>query len=56
MSSDFRVETEKSGRVWIIITHGYINNQGGEEIAKAYHRVKEQGADCFLLNLKDFLS
>jgi len=53
MSETFSVEVETRGKVWIFTSHGYINNQGGEAIAQAYHQAQAEGATIYLLNLAD---
>jgi len=53
MANDFSIDVQQLGSIHVLTTHGYINNQGGEEIAKAYHQAAETGAKRFLLNLAD---
>lgn len=42
---------EKDDGLAIIYTDGYINNQGGEEIARIAYDLIEKGHDKLLLNL-----
>jgi anti-anti-sigma factor len=44
------IDTERDG-VAVIRTDGYINNQGGEEIARVAYELIEKGHDRLLLNL-----
>jgi anti-anti-sigma factor len=47
-----RVAAERRGDVAVLSTDGYINNQGGEEIAKEAYSRLEQGARALVLNLE----
>jgi len=51
MTETLKVTLENRDGVAVVYTEGYINNQGGEEIARvAYERI-EAGAKVLLLNL-----
>ena len=52
MSETCKVSSERRGDVAILWTDGYINNQGGEEIAKEAYSRLEQGARALVLNLE----
>jgi anti-anti-sigma factor len=47
-----RVAAERRGDVAILSTDGYINNQGGEEIARQAYTQLESGARALVLNLE----
>jgi anti-anti-sigma factor len=47
-----RVTAERRGDVAILSTDGYINNQGGEEIARQAYSHLESGARALVLNLE----
>ncbi|MEM7051688.1 MAG: STAS domain-containing protein [Acidobacteriota bacterium] len=52
MTESLKVTVDQRGDVSVIHTEGYINNQGGEEIARvAYRLMDEEGRKCLLLNL-----
>ena len=51
MSEVCRVAVERRGDVAVLSTDGYINNQGGEEIAKVSYELLDQGYKVLLLNL-----
>ena len=42
---------DKGGDLAVIYTNGYINNQGGEEIARVAYELIDQGKKRLLLNL-----
>jgi anti-anti-sigma factor len=46
------VAAERRGDVAILSTDGYINNQGGEEIARQAYTQLESGARALVLNLE----
>ena len=52
MSETCKVSSERRGPVAILWTDGYINNQGGEEIAKEAYARLEEGARALVLNLE----
>ena len=52
MSEVCRVASERRGDVAILSTDGYINNQGGEEIARQAYAQLESGARALVLNLE----
>jgi anti-anti-sigma factor len=51
MFDSFSVETSLKDSLWIFSTHGYINNQGGEAIARKFDEVFQQGGRKILFNL-----
>jgi anti-anti-sigma factor len=46
------VVAERRGDVAVLSTDGYINNQGGEEIARQAYAQLESGARALVLNLE----
>jgi anti-anti-sigma factor len=52
VSESCKVSSERRGDVVILWTDGYINNQGGEEIAREAYAHLEQGARGLVLNLE----
>ena len=53
MKESFSLDTRRQGPVWIFSTHGYINNTGGETIAKKFEDVFAGGGVKFLFDLAD---
>ncbi len=53
MLESFTIDTRRDGPVWIISTHGYINNVGGETIAKAFEDAHAEGGSKYLFDLAD---
>jgi len=51
MTESFRVETRQLDSLWIFNTHGYINNTGGEAVAKKFEEVFANGGRKFLFDL-----
>ena len=51
MSEVCRVSAERRGDVAVLSTDGYINNQGGEEIAREAYKLLDEGYKQLLLNL-----
>ena len=51
MTESLKVRVDRRDPVAVIYTDGYINNQGGEEIAQAATQLMEQGYRRLLLNL-----
>lgn len=51
MTDTLKVTLNKREGLSVIYTEGYINNQGGEEIAKIAYRLIEDGERKILLNL-----
>jgi anti-anti-sigma factor len=47
-----KVGAERRGDVAVLTTDGYINNQGGEEIARQAYAQMESGARALVLNLE----
>jgi anti-anti-sigma factor len=52
MTETLKVKIERRDGVAVIYTEGYINNQGGEEVARAAGEVMEEGFRALLLNLE----
>ena len=52
MSDACKVSAERRGEVAILWTDGYINNQGGEEIAREAYKQLDSGARALLMNLE----
>lgn len=52
MSDTCRVSVERRGDVALLWTDGYINNEGGEEIARESYAQLESGARALILNLE----
>ena len=52
MSEACKISVERRGDVAILYTDGYINNQGGEEIAREAYVQLESGARSLVLNLE----
>ena len=52
MSEACRITGERRGDVAILWTDGYINNQGGEEIARQSYVQLESGARALVLDLE----
>ena len=51
MTESLNVTVDRRDGLAVIYTEGYINNQGGEEIAKASYKLLEEGYKALLLNL-----
>ena len=51
MSEKLKVTSERRDPLAVIYTEGYINNQGGEEIAKVAYELIDEGQTILLLNL-----
>ena len=52
MSESCKIVVERRGDIAIFWTDGYINNQGGEEIAKQAYAQLDAGARALVLNLE----
>jgi anti-anti-sigma factor len=51
MTEGLKLTIERRDGLAVIYTEGYINNQGGEEIARAAYSLLEEGYRRLLLNL-----
>lgn len=51
MNEGLKLNVERRDGLAVIYTVGYINNQGGEEIAEAAYGLVEEGFGTLLLNL-----
>lgn len=52
MTETLKLRVDRRDGLAVIYTEGYINNQGGEEIARAASRLMEEGYRKLLLNLE----
>jgi anti-anti-sigma factor len=52
MTEMLKVNVDRRGGLAVIYTEGYINNQGGEEIARAAYDLISDDEKNLLLNLK----
>jgi anti-anti-sigma factor len=51
MSEILKLAVDRRDGLAVIYTEGYINNQGGEEIARAAYELLDEGHKVLLLNL-----
>ena len=51
MTEGLKLTIDRRSGVAVIYTEGYINNQGGEEIARAAYSLLDEGYRQLLLNL-----
>lgn len=51
MTESLNVTVDRRDGVAVIYTEGYINNQGGEEIARVAYKLLDEGYKLLLLNL-----
>ncbi len=51
MSETLKLTVDRRSELAVIYTEGYINNQGGEEIAKEAFKLIDDGEKTLLLNL-----
>jgi anti-anti-sigma factor len=52
MTETLKVTLERRDGLAVIYTDGYINNQGGEEIARVAYELIDDGVKVLLLNLE----
>jgi anti-anti-sigma factor len=52
MTETLKVTLDRRDTLAVVFTEGYINNQGGEEIAKVAYELIEDGVKNLLLNLQ----
>ena len=52
MTETLKVTLDRRGALAVVFTEGYINNQGGEEIARVAYELIEDGVKILLLNLQ----
>ena len=52
MTEGLKLDVERRQELAVIYTAGYINNQGGEEIAEAAYALLDDGYRSLLLNLQ----
>ncbi|MGH9379991.1 MAG: STAS domain-containing protein [Thermoanaerobaculia bacterium] len=51
MTETMRLHIDRREGLAVIVTEGYINNEGGEEIARAANQLLDDGQKMLLLNL-----
>jgi len=51
MTESLNVNVDRRDGLAVVYTEGYINNQGGEEIAKVAYKLIDEGYKVLLLNL-----
>lgn len=51
MTESLNLTVDRRGDLAVLYTEGYINNQGGEQIARAAYEQIDQGVRALLLNL-----
>jgi anti-anti-sigma factor len=51
MTESLNLTVDHRGHLAVLYTEGYINNQGGEKIARQAYELIDQGARTLLLNL-----
>jgi anti-anti-sigma factor len=51
MTESLNVTVDRREGIAVIYTEGYINNQGGEEIARVAYKLLDEGYKILLLNL-----
>ena len=51
MTETLNLTVDRRQGLAVIYTEGYINNQGGEEIARAAYKLLDEGYKSLLLNL-----
>ncbi len=51
MTESLKLSVDRRDGLAVIHTEGYINNQGGEEIARVAYELIDQGIKTLLLNL-----
>ena len=51
MTEALKLTVDRRDGLAVIYTEGYINNQGGEEIARAAYELIDEGYRALLLNL-----
>jgi anti-anti-sigma factor len=52
MTETLKVTLDRREALAVVFTEGYINNQGGEEIARVAYELIEDGVRILLLNLQ----
>ncbi len=51
MTESLNLNVDRRGELVVLYTEGYINNQGGEKIARQAYELIDQGTKIILLNL-----
>jgi len=52
MTESLNLTVDRRGDVAVLYTEGYINNQGGEKIARQAYELIDEGHKVLLLNLR----
>jgi len=52
MTESLKLTVDHAGGIAVLYTEGYINNEGGEQIARAAYRLIEDDQRTLLLNLQ----
>ena len=52
MTENMKISLDRRDGIAVIYTDGYINNQGGEEIARVAYELLDEGFTSLLLNLE----
>ena len=52
MEAEFSLTSEIKDGCLVIVTDGYVNNQGGEQIANEFEKHFEKGTQKIIINLK----
>ena len=52
MMENMKIQVDRRDGIAVIYTDGYINNQGGEEIARFAYELLDEGYKSLLLNLE----
>lgn len=53
MEADFKLTSEIHNDILVMHTHGYVNNEGGEKIAKEFDKYFEKGLKKVIINLEE---
>ena len=51
MTESLNITVDRRDGLAVVYTEGYINNQGGEEIARVAYKLLDEGYKALLLNL-----
>lgn len=51
MTESLNLKVDRRNGLAVVYTHGYINNQGGEEIARVAYNLIDEGCKVLLINL-----
>ena len=53
MEADFKLTSEIRDDILVMHTQGYVNNEGGEKIAREFDKYFEKGLKKVIINLKE---